>query len=87
MAERRLLSRFAVTWRYLPSRRVKHALPVESRSVAGHDVVALCGVQPPWRDWEWLGTGSQAEYETVRRLPECSRCTARVAPEEEVPGG
>ncbi len=33
----------------------------------------LCPVQPAWPD-EWLGTGSQAEYELAAELETCSRC-------------
>jgi hypothetical protein len=35
----------------------------------------LCPVLPKWPH-EWLGTGSQAEYELAAELPTCSRCHA-----------
>jgi hypothetical protein len=34
---------------------------------------ALCPVVPSWPG-EWLGTGSQAEYELAAGLPTCKRC-------------
>lgn len=37
---------------------------------------ALCGRVPVWFR-EWLGTGSQAEYETAANLPTCAYCAKR----------
>ncbi|MFC0504272.1 hypothetical protein [Micromonospora costi] len=56
-----------VEWRYTPAGRVKHALR-HSR-----DAVAVCGVGLLPAS-EWRGTGGQAEYELVARLPMCQRC-------------
>lgn len=68
-------SRASVTWRYLPERRVKHAM-VLCNSVLGHAIVAVCGVAPAWfaPAYAWRGTGNQTEYEMIERLPECGRC-------------
>ena len=35
----------------------------------------LCAVLPMWPG-DWLGTGSQAEYELAAELPTCKRCYA-----------
>lgn len=77
-------SRWTVVWRYLPGRRVKHALPKETHSFTGHGSAALCGVQPMWVGpaEHWCGTGSQREYETAEHLPECRRCASRLIPAE-----
>jgi hypothetical protein len=75
-------ARAAVTWRYLSRRTVKHALEING-GVAGHAAVALCGTAPGWfvpSSSDWLGTGSQTEYDTVDGLPECRRCARMVAP-------
>lgn len=61
-------------WRYLAGGRVIHALPRRGGDLAW---VARCGVSPRWGG-DWWGTGAQAEYETVQRLPMCRRCLARL---------
>lgn len=56
-------------WRYLWGGTVKHALvsdPMDS----------LCGLRTA--SYNWYGTGSQAEYETVEALRPCRRCLARL---------
>lgn len=56
-------------WRYLRNGKAKHALSYASARYA------ICGCGPQWFDPDdWLGTGSQVEYETVAALPECKRC-------------
>lgn len=57
----------AVEWRYLPTGRVRHALAKTDH------VGAACGLSV-WRAWDWHGTGSQREYETVAGVPECRSC-------------
>jgi hypothetical protein len=59
-------------WRYLPGRRVKHAL----REETAHTGVAECGAAPRF-GLMWFGTGSQDEYERVEALPACKRCVAK----------
>lgn len=59
-----------IAWRYLPKGKVKHALPLYSNSVTGHSHTSLCGLCPE----DWLGTGSQDEYEKAEVLPECGLC-------------
>lgn len=86
----RIRARAGVTWRYLPQSprsRAKHALPLRDWSVSGHDEVALCGTRLPWwaASWDWLGTGSQVESETVQRLPECRRCATLLEPAAPAP--
>jgi len=38
----------------------------------------ICGFVPMW-GYEFLGAGSQAEYERAASLPVCKRCLARRA--------
>ena len=54
-------------WRFTVGGTVVHAL------VRSGDNRALCGVNR-WPARFWLGTGSQGEYETAARLPECGKC-------------
>ena len=61
------MKRRHATWRYLPKGRVRHALRDSGYSTA------LCGIGV-WVFSQWLGTGSQREYERVEELPECKRC-------------
>lgn len=78
-----LTSRGVVTWRYLPGRRVKHALPITTSTFTGHRSTALCGTAPAWfmpADVDWYGTGTQAEHDEVERLSECRRCARLLAP-------
>ena len=78
-------SRAAVVWRYLPRRKVKHALRTDG-SYTGHQPIALCGTSPAWfvpSSDQWWGTGKQSEYETVETLPECRRCAKLLAPKGE----
>lgn len=79
-----LTARAAVTWRYLPDRRVRHALIVDASLLSGYYSTSLCGTSPTWfrGSDEWRGTGSQAEYERVEELRECGRCTRLLAPAE-----
>lgn len=75
--------RLAVTWRYLPRGKAKHAMRIGT-SYAGHYRTALCGTAPVWfaPDTEqWWGTGKQAEYDEVERLPECRRCVRLLEPQ------
>lgn len=60
-------------WRYLNGCKVTHALRMDSM---GLDTVAPCNVEG-WSS-EWLGTGSQAEYETAATLPRCRKCLQRM---------
>jgi len=62
---------YGIEWRYLPGRKVKHAL----RHVT--DSGAACGVSALPAS-EWRGTGSQREYETLATLPPCSRCAVLI---------
>ncbi len=56
---------------YLPWGAVTHLLsPYDSPNSA---FPALCGRRPRLFT-DWLGTGSQSEYETAERLPLCQRC-------------
>lgn len=57
-------------WRYLVTGKVAHAL---RPPIAG---AAACGVDG-WST-EWLGTGSQDEYERAATLPRCLRCLRRI---------
>ncbi len=86
MPEATTIPRSAVTWRYLPGRRIKHALRAAGWQ-GGHEPVALCGIGPAWYvpATEWRGTGSQAEYEHVAEVPECKRCKSRLNPLTPVP--
>lgn len=54
-------------WRYLPDGRVVHALDKPG------DNTAWCGrwILPAS---QWLGTGSQREYEEAASLPKCGSC-------------
>lgn len=54
--------------------RAHLSLPFGTASISE----ALCPVMPTWPD-EWLGTGSQAEYEKAAALPVCCACMARYA--------
>lgn len=60
-----------VEWRYVPGGRetVKHALtyPVAAAAVCGVTLIPSS---------DWLGTGSQREYERVEELRPCRRCLA-----------
>lgn len=62
-------------WRYLERGTRKHAL---SRNALGAVTFgAECGLAPGW--WRpWLGSGSQAEYETAEALPKCRSCLRRI---------
>lgn len=42
----------------------------------GTDMTAQCGMESRhmYRDGGWHGTGSQDEWESVRRLPLCRKC-------------
>jgi hypothetical protein len=74
--------RAAVTWRYLPKGKTKHALRTGG-GYAGHQPVSLCGTSPAWfapSSELWWGTGRQSEYDAVERLPECRRCARLLAP-------
>lgn len=76
-------ARATITWRYLPRRKVRHALPLRPQSATGHDASALCGTSPSWfapSDEQWWGTGTQSEYDAVERLPECGRCARLLDP-------
>lgn len=76
-----LTSRAAVTWRYLTRGKAKHAVPLHTGSITGHETYAVCGTGPAWFDpTGWLGTGCQFEYEAVERLPECRRCARLLDP-------
>lgn len=61
-------------WRYLPNGKRAHVLRLNSMS-GGLDVVAACGIGA-WPS-DWLGTGSQTEYEQAATLPRCRRCIRR----------
>ncbi|HET8684142.1 MAG TPA: hypothetical protein VFM54_20050 [Micromonosporaceae bacterium] len=78
-----LVSRAAVTWRYLHRGKVRHALGIEGYAITGHAQRAACGLRPDWCE-DWMGTGSQREYDRAAGLPECTRCAARVKPAEVV---
>jgi hypothetical protein len=54
-------------WRYLPSGRVKHAL------FSSSDTGAVCGIYTIPAS-NWLGTGTQHEYERLETLEPCKRC-------------
>lgn len=56
-----------MNWRYLRQGKVRHALSY------GTARMAQCGRGPGLWD-DWLGTGSQAEYERAAELPTCTRC-------------
>lgn len=81
-----LCSRESVTWRYLPTGEVRHAIYLQDAS--DFYPPALCGVQPRERSrWRvkqqlpgWYGTGTQDEYERVETLPECKRCAVLLKP-------
>ncbi len=47
----------------------------------------MCGIGPAWYvpATDWRGTGSQAEYEHVARVPECKRCKSRLNPPDHRP--
>lgn len=63
-----LISENDCTRLYLPRSRVAHLATPDS----GH--YALCRrVAPRWPE-EWLGTGSQAEYEKAAKMRTCTRC-------------
>lgn len=69
-----------IEWRYLETKRgvrVKHALRSVVYSVTGHVTEAYCGVAPG-RSVDWMGTGSQVEYDKVARLPRCKMCVAHL---------
>ncbi|MEV1315307.1 hypothetical protein AB0J14_04400 [Micromonospora arborensis] len=58
-------------WRYTPGGQVRHALTRSS------DAGAVCGIYLlPASDW--LGTGSQGEYERVEALRPCLRCVRKL---------
>lgn len=63
---------------YTPSGAMAHLV---RRSLYGSRVAA-CGLYP-WPS-EFLGTGTQAEYERAERLPLCKRC-AGTAPDQPEP--
>jgi hypothetical protein len=44
----------------------------------------LCDATPPSHE-EWLGTGSQAEYEKAAGLPLCRKCAFRAYAEDAQP--
>ena len=72
-------ARAAITWRYLPRRKVKHAVPLNTMWHTGHDPISLCGIIIVIPD-NWRGTGSQEEYDTIDKLSECQRCAALLGP-------
>jgi hypothetical protein len=53
-------------WRYCRNGRVRHQITDHEGGGRGG---ARCGL---WT--EWVGTGSQAEYERLASLPKCRRC-------------
>jgi hypothetical protein len=55
-------------WRYCRGGRVRHQITDGLGAERGRGG-ARCGL---WT--EWLGTGSQAEYERLAGLPKCRRC-------------
>ena len=58
---------------YLRHGGVTHVRPFSGRSDYHREV--LCGREPSlFGDWDWLGTGSQAEIDKARRMPLCVRC-------------
>lgn len=58
---------FIFEWRFTIGGRVLHALRDTSKRQA------ICGLGLH-RSEDWMGTGSQAEYERAERLPLCKRC-------------
>ena len=60
-------------WRYTFGGKVAHALQ------RTYHTAAVCGVGV-WVSDQWLGTGSQREYERVEALPSCRRCLSKVIP-------
>lgn len=54
-------------WRYMPGGSVTHALgrPTQPEAACGRYRV-------PAEDW--MGSGSQVEYETAESLPKCKQC-------------
>lgn len=68
-AEQRLAKKLAgYEWRYTSRGRVVHAIRRSS------EVIGRCGMGPGWLSSEWLGTGSQDEYDRAAELPKCKRC-------------
>jgi hypothetical protein len=58
---------------YLPRGTVAHYLADYLGQRSGR---SLCGISV-WLSENWLGTGSQREYEHAASLPLCKRCVAR----------
>lgn len=56
---------------YTPRGRVRHLAPPYSGPATSRG--GLCSVVPKWPG-EWLGTGSQEEYELAAEMPTCKRC-------------
>jgi hypothetical protein len=65
---------YGIEWRYLRRSRVVHAIGYNSLTPAA---TARCGLSP-WDPSDWLGTGTQIEYETADALPPCRRCLSRI---------
>jgi hypothetical protein len=81
----------SVTWRYLPTPRVraKHALDVNFSNVTGHANTSRCGLYC-WDSAMWHGSGSQGEHDKLDRLPRCKHCErtlAETSPTEDVADG
>ncbi|HYJ33800.1 MAG TPA: hypothetical protein VE326_11325 [Candidatus Binatia bacterium] len=62
-------------WRYLETGMIAHALAAGAHG--GLNRVAACGMFPRGYWSEWLGGGSQREYERAATMPKCRRCMRR----------
>lgn len=64
---------------YTPHGHVAH-LRSPAHAIASA-VPVLCPQMRPWPG-DWLGTGSQAEYDKAARLPACRHCLRRATGED-----